>query len=54
MFQQFVSDESGQTLVEYGLLISLISLVVIVVLTVLGSRLQAGFSTAASNLNTTT
>ena len=54
MLQQFVSDESGQSLVEYGLLISLLAVVVIAVLTSLGSRLQAGFSAAAANLSTTT
>ena len=54
MIQRFVKEEEGQTLVEYGLLISLIALVVIAVLTVLGSRLRTGFSAAASNISTTT
>ncbi len=54
MMKRFLMEEEGQTLVEYGLLISLIALVVIAVLTVMGSRLRSGFSAAAANLNTTT
>jgi pilus assembly protein Flp/PilA len=54
MIKRFVREEEGQTLVEYGLLISLIALVVIAVLTIMGSRLRAGFSTASNSLATTT
>ncbi len=54
MIKRFVMEEEGQTLVEYGLLISLIALVVIAVLTVMGSKLRAGFSSAANNISTTT
>jgi pilus assembly protein Flp/PilA len=47
MWQQFLLEEDGQTLVEYAMLTSLISLVVIVALTVMGKKtsnvfLQAG------------
>ena len=54
MIKRFVMEEEGQTLVEYGLLISLIALVVIAVLTVMGSRLRSGFSVAANTIATTT
>jgi len=54
MFHQFLHEEEGQTLVEYGLLISLIALVVIAVLTLLGSRIKATFNTAASSIKTVT
>lgn len=54
MLRRFWQEEDGQTLVEYGLLISLIALVVIAVLTALGQRVRGGFSTAASNIHTTT
>ncbi|MBV9867932.1 MAG: Flp family type IVb pilin, partial [Abitibacteriaceae bacterium] len=40
MIKRFVMEEEGQTLVEYGLLISLIALVVIAVLTIMGSKLK--------------
>ena len=54
MIQQFLQEEEGQTLVEYGLLISLIALVVIGVLTLLGGKIKNTFNTAASSMNTTT
>ncbi len=54
MIKQLMQEEEGQTLVEYGLLISLIALVVIAVLTLLGSRIKATFNTAANSINTTT
>lgn len=54
MASNLLREEEGQTLVEYGLLISLIALVVIAVLTVMGQRLKAGFSTAAGHIQTTT
>ncbi len=37
---QFWSDEDGQTLVEYGLLMSLIALVVIAAMTLFGSKVK--------------
>ncbi|MBV9868008.1 MAG: Flp family type IVb pilin [Abitibacteriaceae bacterium] len=54
MIKRFVMEEEGQTLVEYGLLISLIALVLITVLTFMGSKVKAGFSAAANQINTTT
>jgi pilus assembly protein Flp/PilA len=51
MIQRFILEEDGQTLVEYGLLISLIALVVIGVLTVLGRRISNTFNGAADQLN---
>ena len=52
MMKQFLQEEEGQTLVEYGLLISLIALVVIAVLTLLGGRIRAVFGTASNSINT--
>ncbi len=46
MIQRFMQEEEGQTLVEYGLLISLIALVVIAVLTLIGTNLSSTFSKA--------
>jgi pilus assembly protein Flp/PilA len=54
MIKRFLQEEEGQTLVEYGLLISLIALVVIAVLTLLGSRIKNTFNTAAGSINTST
>lgn len=54
MIKQFFQEEDGQTLVEYGLLISLVALVVIAVLTLMGNRLKNTFGAAANSINTTT
>jgi pilus assembly protein Flp/PilA len=54
MIKKFFQEEEGQTLVEYGLLISLIALVVIAVLTVMGQRLKSGYNAAASGIATST
>lgn len=54
MIQHFLADEDGQTLVEYGLLVSLIALVVIAVLTVLGKKVQTVFNAANNALKTAT
>ncbi len=54
MIHNFLQDEEGQTLVEYGLLISLIALVVIAVLTVMGRRISNTFNAASGQLNATT
>ena len=40
----FVSEESGQGLVEYGLIIALIAVVVIGALTALGTKINDKFS----------
>ena len=52
MIKRFVSDEDGQTLVEYGLLVSLIALVVIAVLSTLGKKVQTVFNVANNALVT--
>ncbi len=54
MIKQFLQEEEGQTLVEYGLLVSLIALVVIGVLSALGGRVKSVFSVANQSLNTST
>jgi pilus assembly protein Flp/PilA len=51
MIKRFFEEEEGQTLVEYGLLISLIALVVIAVLTVMGRRISNTFNSASSQMN---
>lgn len=44
------SDEGGQGLVEYALILVLIALVVIVVLQVLGNQVNNSFSNVANGL----
>ena len=48
MIKQFIHEEEGQTLVEYGLLISLIALVVIAILSVLGNKISNTFNSASN------
>ena len=52
MIQRFMQEEEGQTLVEYGLLISLIALVVIAILSILGNKIKNTFNSAANALST--
>ena len=52
MIKRFMQEEEGQTLVEYGLLISLIALVVIAVLTVLGRKINTVFNVVNNALVT--
>jgi pilus assembly protein Flp/PilA len=54
MIKQFFQEEEGQTLVEYGLLISLVALVVIAVLTLLGRRISNTFNAASNQIGTAT
>ncbi|PQV65042.1 pilus assembly protein Flp/PilA [Abditibacterium utsteinense] len=54
MLRQFIYEEEGQTLVEYGLLISLIALVVIATLSLLGKRIKNTFNSAANSIGSTT
>ena len=42
--------EEGQTMVEYGLILALVSVVAIAILTFLGQQVQTTFSSAASAL----
>jgi pilus assembly protein Flp/PilA len=52
MLTRFFEEEDGQTLVEYGLLVSLIALVVIAVLTLLGRKVQTVFNVAQNAMRT--
>lgn len=46
----FVSEESGQGLVEYGLIIALIAVVVITALTSLGTNIKTKFEEVAGKI----
>lgn len=48
---RFFADESGATAIEYGLIAALISVVIIGAVALIGTRLNARFSTVASALN---
>jgi len=50
LFQALWTDESGQDLAEYALLIALIALVVIIAVAILGGRIANVFNTIGSTL----
>ena len=50
LFSRFVSDESGVTAIEYGLIAALIAVVIIGAVTTVGSRLSTTFSNVATSL----
>ena len=55
MIKNFIQDEDGVTMIEYGLLAALIAVVCISAVTTLGGNLSAVFNhigTAVSNSNT--
>ena len=47
---RFISDESGATAIEYGLLASLIAVVIIAAIKLVGSNLSTTFNNVANNL----
>lgn len=53
MMKWFLSEESGQGMVEYGLIIALIAVVLIAALTALGTGLDGIFDKITSSLSTT-
>ena len=50
MLELAARREQGQTMVEYGLILALVSIVAIVTLVTVGSDVQTVFSNVASNL----
>ena len=50
LFSRFVSDESGVTAIEYGLIAALIAVIIIGAVTVVGTNLSNTFTTVASSL----
>ncbi|HKD46604.1 MAG TPA: Flp family type IVb pilin [Rhizomicrobium sp.] len=50
LISRFVRDESGATAIEYGLIAALISVVIIGALTLVGTNLNAKFTSVASSL----
>jgi len=49
-FKAFLQDESGATMIEYGLVAALVSVAAIIALQLLGTELQVIFNTVSSYL----
>jgi Flp pilus assembly pilin Flp len=50
---QFISDDEGQDVVEYGLLIATIAIVVLLATAAFGTNIGAWFNTLAGRITTT-
>lgn len=50
ILKAFMKDESGATMIEYGLVAALVSIAAIVALQLLGAELQIIFNTVSSYL----
>jgi len=50
LVSRFVSDESGVTAIEYGLIAALIAVIIIGAVTTVGTKLSTTFSTVAGSL----
>ena len=49
-FLDFLSDTTGATAIEYGLIAALISIVIVTVLTTIGTQLNGVFTSVSSGL----
>ena len=49
--KQFIADEEGVTMVEYGMIAALIAIVSLIVITGVGTNLRAVFRTVCNALN---
>lgn len=54
MFKNFLQDENGQGMVEYGLIIALVAIVIIAALTAMGGGIKAKFEEITTKLGGTT
>ena len=50
--RQFIREEDGQDVVEYGLLIATIAIVVLVGISIFGANISAWFQTLANRITT--
>ena len=50
MLKRFLSDRSGATAIEYGLIAALIAVAAVVVMGTVGTNLSSVFNTVANNL----
>ena len=51
--RQFIREEDGQDVVEYGLLIATIAIVVLVGISFFGTQIETWFKTLAGRITTT-
>ena len=54
MIRKFLRDESGVTMIEYGLIAALVGVACVVILTTVGQDLNALFTRVSTDLGTAT
>ena len=47
---RFMSDESGATAIEYGLIVALIAVVIITAVTTVGTNLKTSFTSVGTSI----
>jgi pilus assembly protein Flp/PilA len=50
LFSSFISDESGATAIEYGLIAALIAVAIVTAVTAVGGQLNTIFNTVTTDL----
>ena len=50
MMKRFAKDESGATAIEYGMIAALIAVAIIATLQIIGTKLNAAFTSISSKL----
>ncbi|MCL5108743.1 MAG: Flp family type IVb pilin [Chloroflexi bacterium] len=50
MFQRFFGEESGATMVEYGVMVALIAAVCVAIISVLGQQVNNAFNTVSNKI----
>ena len=50
IFKQFLSDESGATAIEYGLIAALVAVVIITGITAVGTKLSTTLTNVSTSL----
>lgn len=50
--KRFVSDESGATAIEYGMVATMVGIAIVGIFASFGTKLSAAFSTLGDGLNT--
>jgi pilus assembly protein Flp/PilA len=51
LFMQFIKEEDGATMVEYAILVALISVVAIATIVLIGQEVNTSFGTVNTELN---
>ncbi len=51
LIQKFLKDESGATMVEYAILVALISVAAIVIIVAVGSQVKSAFNAVNTQLS---